>query len=77
MTYVPIKFPGFRYGPGGQSGIFQCAADVPEGWTDNPNDFIGQSEAAEPTRETMIEELTKRGVKVDKRWSDAKLKGLL
>lgn len=40
MTYIPVKFPGARYGPGGQVGVFQCEADVPKGWTDNPNDFL-------------------------------------
>lgn len=33
------KFPGWRYGPNGQEGVFQSEAEVPKGWTDNPNDF--------------------------------------
>lgn len=37
--YIPIKFPGWRYGPNGEAEIFQKEEDVPEGWTDNPNDF--------------------------------------
>lgn len=47
------KFPGWRYGPKGEAEIFQCEADVPKGWTDNPNDFkkAGQTpnELAEKT----------------------------
>lgn len=37
--YKPIKFPGWRYGPNGESAIFESEAEVPEGWLDNPNDF--------------------------------------
>lgn len=39
-NYVPIKFPGARYGPGGAAGVFNSEAEVPKGWTDNPNDFL-------------------------------------
>lgn len=37
--YEPIKFPGWRYGPNGEAQIFEHEEDVPQGWTDNPNDF--------------------------------------
>lgn len=37
--YEPIKFPGWRYGPNGESQIFESEEDIPQGWTDNPNDF--------------------------------------
>jgi hypothetical protein len=30
-------FPSWRYGPNGQSAIFESAADVPEGWEDHPS----------------------------------------
>lgn len=39
-NYIPIKFPGARYGPDGAVGIFNSEVEVPKGWTDNPNDFL-------------------------------------
>lgn len=38
--YVHQPFPGWRYGPKeGDAAIFNSEEEVPEGWTDNPNDF--------------------------------------
>jgi hypothetical protein len=31
------KFPGWRYGPDGQSAIFECEADIPKGWEEHPS----------------------------------------
>lgn len=31
------EFPAWRYGPNGQSDIFQSEDDVPAGWTDHPS----------------------------------------
>jgi hypothetical protein len=31
------KFPSWRYGPNGQSGVFESEADVPKGWQDHPS----------------------------------------
>lgn len=31
------KFPSWRYGPNGQSGVFESEADVPTGWVDHPS----------------------------------------
>lgn len=39
MIAEPIKFPGWRFGPNGEAQIFEREEDVPDGWTDNPNDF--------------------------------------
>jgi hypothetical protein len=36
---VSTGWPSFRYGPGGEAKIFQCEADVPKGWKDNPSAF--------------------------------------
>ncbi len=35
--YVHQAWPSFRYGPNGESRVFQRAEDVPEGWSDTPN----------------------------------------
>lgn len=58
MDYEPIKFPGWRYGPNGQSQIFERAEDVPKGWTDNPNDFITSSEAVVDEEPAPTEDAT-------------------
>jgi hypothetical protein len=35
------KFPGWRYGPNGQSAIFESEDDVPNGWEDHPSKVGG------------------------------------
>ncbi len=39
-------FPAWFYGPNGESGVFDGAADVPEGWRDSPAAFAVVAEAA-------------------------------
>lgn len=48
-SYKYQAWPSYRYGPDGQSGIFECAEDVPSGWTTLPN---GEPEQAvqKPTK---------------------------
>ncbi len=70
--YVPIKYPGARYGPGGAVGIFQSEEEVPKGWTDNPNDFAPEDAGGL----TEINELRARyvalaGKKGGPRWDEA------
>ena len=47
-------FPSFRYGPDGQSAVFQSAKDVPSGWHDHPSKVKGAPDPskveAEPRR---------------------------
>lgn len=31
------KFPSWRYGPKGESAVFESEADVPRGWFDHPS----------------------------------------
>lgn len=33
MTKAKVLFPGYRFGPGGRMELFQCAEDVPDGWS--------------------------------------------
>lgn len=35
------KFPGWRYGPGGKSAVFESEADVPKGWKEHPSEVDG------------------------------------
>lgn len=76
-NYEPIKFPGFRYGPNGEAQIFDRAEDVPEGWTDNPNDFKTSNEAVVdevpvPTEDTG--KATTAPVEAKKKASNSKAK---
>lgn len=75
------KFPGWRYGPNGQEGIFQSEADVPKGWTDNPNDFKkdddegdgGAGGDADFDRAAAVAKLEAAGVKVRGNWGDKRI----
>jgi hypothetical protein len=41
VPYVFQAWPAYRYGPNGQSAIFQSAEEVPDGWQDHPNKVGG------------------------------------
>jgi hypothetical protein len=56
-AYVHQDWPSFRYGPNGESKVFQSAEDVPEGWQDSPN-FV--TVALEMGAETMADLAEKR-----------------
>jgi hypothetical protein len=52
-------FPAWRYGPNGQSEIFNSAIEVPDGWTDTPpaqadwfDPFQTSDEVSAPSRRT-------------------------
>lgn len=48
-AYVHQAWPAWRYGPEGESQLFDKAEDVPEGWGDVPKSLV-QSVAAEMPR---------------------------
>lgn len=41
-------WPSWRYGPFEESAVFECEADVPEGWVDHPSK-VTYSKKATPT----------------------------
>jgi hypothetical protein len=41
LMRAPDHWPGWRYGPKGQSAIFESEADVPKGWEDHPSKVGG------------------------------------
>lgn len=54
-----IEWPAWRYHPTEKARVFQCAADVPEGWRDRP--FTDDEKQAEqPTAVESTEPTTKR-----------------
>jgi hypothetical protein len=56
-AYVHQDWPSFRYGPNGESKVFQRPEDVPEGWQDSPN-FV--TVAVEMGAETIADLAEKR-----------------
>lgn len=44
MTYQHQNFPAWRYGPDGQSAVFDSEADVPNGWEDHPTKVKGAAD---------------------------------
>lgn len=80
MAQGKISWPAWYYGPDGGE-IFQCAEDVPEGWTTSPQpkvtgDLNGDG-VVEPSKAEIIKTLREKGVELDARWSVARLQALL
>lgn len=67
-------WPAWRYGPDGQSAIFEQAEDVPQGWSNKPQlQYEAPEVVPEICKETTIEQLKAKSIKVDPRWGKAKL----
>jgi hypothetical protein len=47
MSYVHQAWPSWRYGPNGESAIFQGDDEVPAGWLDHPAKFNEPVKAAD------------------------------
>jgi hypothetical protein len=75
------KWPSWRYGPGGQSAIFQKEEDVPEGWTKKPDDapevFIERVAPPPLDGDVLRAELTRRGIVIDPTWGLAHMKRVI
>jgi hypothetical protein len=76
-----LTWPSWRYGPEGQSAIFQCAEDVPEGWTRKPDEqpepFVPRRRPVVLNRDELIAELQAHGVEPDLSWGMAHMKKVL
>lgn len=61
-------FPSFRYGPDGQSAIFNSADDVPKDWFDHPSKVPGAPDPSEavsarrPGKAEIMKDLKRLGV---------------
>jgi hypothetical protein len=44
------KWPSWRFGPGGQSAVFESEADVPKGWVDHPTKVKGEAKEPAPAK---------------------------
>lgn len=45
----PDHWPSWRYGPNGQSGVFESETDVPTGWEDHPSKVGGEAGGGQGT----------------------------
>ena len=48
-----VYWPSWRYGPAGEAKIFDCAEDVPIGWTETPGAAAPASDSSEEQEETI------------------------
>lgn len=73
-----IEWPAWRFGPDGESQLFEKAEDVPEGWTPKPPSVIYEApEQAPVDKEKIIDQLKEFGVTPDPRWGAVKLQEVL
>lgn len=77
-------FPSVRYGPDGQSAVFECSKDVPSGWFDHPSKVNGapdpskvKADPKRPARAILIKALMARGVSFKPHAGAAELAALL
>ena len=71
---VISEWPAWRYGPEGESGIFECEEDVPSGWMPTP-DAIYEPPAPVPVidYDDVANQLATNNIDIDPRWGKAKL----
>jgi hypothetical protein len=71
-------WPSWRYGPNGESAIFQKEGDVPYGWTRKPGDkFERTSKTFGLDRDGLIAALALKGIIAHPTWSARHMKDLL
>lgn len=68
------EWPAWRYGPDGQSAIFNGPEEVPVDWVDSPTKKYEPPEPVqELCKETVIKDLKEYGVDINPTWGKAKL----
>lgn len=73
-------WPSWRYGPNGEKGIFECAEDVPVGWTAKvgvPEPVLEVAPTIILDKDALIAELTERGIEVNPLWGNAHMKRII
>lgn len=84
-----VRWPAWRYGPNGQSEIYQNEDEVPDGWEDHPSKVGGggrqqrqqqapvESPYKDKTDAEVIAELKERKLEYGEKWPRHKLEALL
>lgn len=70
-------WPSWRYGPFGESAIFQRASDVPEGWARRPQDAFIPTAPVHLDRNQLADQLRDKGITPLGHWSASYMKELL
>lgn len=77
-------FPSFRYGPDGQSAVFNSAADAPKGWHEHPSDVPGAPDPSNlvapprrPDKAVIMKDLKRKGIPFNPMDAGSKLHALL
>lgn len=71
-------WPSWRYGPNGESGIFQSPSDVPFGWTSKPGQVFSPLDAKPALdRDKLISDLLAKGIEPHPAWGIGHMKKVL
>ncbi len=70
-------WPSWRYGPFGESAIFNSEAEVPYGWTKKAGEVYVPPESAFPDEATLVSQLEAQGITIDPTWGIAHMKRIL
>lgn len=79
---IDRSWPSWRYGPNGESAIFNSEPEVPVGWTKKPGDtpdeiYVPRATPEPVDREELIAELFARGIDIGPTWGIAHMKKVL
>lgn len=73
----PVSWPAWRFGPNGESQIFNYAAEVPDGWTTQPGIPYVPVGRLVLDKDELIDQLERLNITVDPRWSAAHMKKVI
>lgn len=71
------SWPSWRYGPYGESAIFQRESDVPFGWTKKVGEVYVPPANFSLDKEDLIRQLLDKGIKLNPTWGSAHMKRIL
>lgn len=77
---VRNAWPAWRYGPDGQSEIFDKEEDVPEGWTRKPGDeppVLTLPESIVLNKDELVAELCRLKIEIKPSWGNLHMKRIL
>lgn len=73
-----VEWPAWRYGPDGESEVFDSAEDVPAGWGATPSlAYVPREASPEICKESTIKALEDFGVVINPTWGTAHLRKML
>lgn len=74
----PKRWPAWRFGPNGESQIFNGPEEVPYGWVSSPGQvFEPVPESPKLDKEDLTRQLEAKGIKINPIWGLAHMKKVL